>query len=218
MPHMRCFTEHRVAFSSAARTPHGSRYARISPCVPAHAAVPVVPHIVRRRDEFGPDLRDELGIPSDALVFGRHGGYDVFDIPEARRAVAEVAISRPEIYFVFLNTKPIELRDLPANLGRGADPWEWAEEEEQPQLPNLIYLPANIDDEYKSRFIRTCDAMLHARSSGETFGLAIAEFSAANRPVICSEAHTDGGMAGFHIEALKGGGSVSGSIRNTAYG
>ena len=190
-----------------ARTPHGSRYARISPCVPAHASVPVVPHIVRRRDEFGPDLRHELGIPADALVFGRHGGYDVFDIPEARRAVAEVAISRPEIYFVFLNTKPIELRGPPARAtGLGDDPWEWAEEEAQPQLPNLIYLPANIDDEYKSRFIRTCDAMLHARSSGETFGLAIAEFSAANRPVICSEAHTDGGMAGFHLEALKGRG------------
>ena len=28
-----------------------------------------------------------------------------------------------------------------------------------------------------------CDAMLHARSSGETFGLAVAEFSASNRPV-----------------------------------
>ena len=34
------------------------------------------------------------------------------------------------------------------------------------------------------RFFATCDAMLHAREEGETFGMAVAEFSLRNKPVI----------------------------------
>ena len=34
----------------------------------------------------GPDLRAELGIGPDVTVFGRHGGWNVFDIFEARFA------------------------------------------------------------------------------------------------------------------------------------
>ena len=52
-----------------ARVPHGTAFAKISPCVPG--AAPVVPHIVRRASPHGPDLRVELGIPHDATVFGR---------------------------------------------------------------------------------------------------------------------------------------------------
>jgi hypothetical protein len=35
----------------------------------------------------------------------------------------------------------------------------------------------------KAQFIATCDGMLHARSLGESFGLACAEFSIANKPI-----------------------------------
>jgi hypothetical protein len=38
--------------------------------------------------------------------------------------------------------------------------------------------------EYKTKFINTCDAMIHARQMGETFGLSIAEFSITNKPII----------------------------------
>ena len=41
-----------------------------------------------------------------------------------------------------------------------------------------------MEDKDLPKFIDTCDAMLHARLSGETFGSAIAEFSAANKPVM----------------------------------
>ena len=44
--------------------------------------------------------------------------------------------------------------------------------------------------------------MLHARREGETFGLAIAEFSAHNRPVITSSAHDDRGRARHHLDTL----------------
>jgi hypothetical protein len=37
---------------------------------------------------------------------------------------------------------------------------------------------------YKAKFIGTCDAMLHARKRGETFGIACGEFSIANKPVL----------------------------------
>jgi hypothetical protein len=57
-----------------ARVPHGSVFAKISPCVPG-PGVPVVPHIVRQQEPHGPDLRLELGIPEAATVFGRYGGY-----------------------------------------------------------------------------------------------------------------------------------------------
>ena len=173
-----------------ATTPHGSVYARISPCVPAQVgdrsgrqAVPVVPHIVRPVSLAGPDLRAQLGIPQTATVFGRHGGYETFNIPEARAAVLKVALSRPDLYFLLLNTRPL----VPG--GKGG-------------LKNIIYLDAMVDDEGKAAFIRTCDAMLHARLDGETFGLAVAEFSVMNKPVITSSAHVQHGDADFHLKTL----------------
>jgi hypothetical protein len=39
-------------------------------------------------------------------------------------------------------------------------------------FPNILHLPATADGAFKERFIGACDAMLHARSRGETFGLA----------------------------------------------
>jgi len=36
----------------------------------------------------------------------------------------------------------------------------------------------------KAKFLDTCDAMLHARWHGETFGLAVAEFAVLGKPVI----------------------------------
>jgi hypothetical protein len=66
----------------------------------------------------------------------------------------------PNLYFLFMNTKPFYTH------------------------PRIIYLKRNIDSMEKAKFIQTCNAMIHARSGGETFGLAIAEFSCMNKPVI----------------------------------
>ncbi|KAL1518619.1 hypothetical protein AB1Y20_002907 [Prymnesium parvum] len=134
-----------------ARVPSGDAYARISPTVPDNGrGCPVVPHIVRPRNSIGGDLRRVLRIPSNATVFGRYGGLDTFSIDFVHSVVIEVAVAKPTtIYFLFMNTLQF------------CDP-----------LPNVIHLEATSDEEEKSRFIRTCDAMLHARYSGETFGLA----------------------------------------------
>ena len=109
------------------------------------------------------DLRGKLGIPIGAKVFGRHGAFDTFNIPFARRAIEEHARHRPADHFVFLNTEPI----------RGTE-----------KLRNVHYLAPTIDPEEKAQFLATCDAMVHARWHGETFGLAVGEFAALGKPVI----------------------------------
>ncbi len=109
------------------------------------------------------DLRGKLGIPKGAKVFGRHGGWDTFNIPFARRAVVEHARNYTEDHFVFLNTEPI----------CGSE-----------RFSNVHYLPATVDPLEKAKFLATCDAMLHARWHGETFGLAVGEFAVLGKPVI----------------------------------
>ncbi len=39
----------------------------------------------------------------------------------------------------------------------------------------------------KVKFINTCDANLWARRDGETFGIAIGEFSTLNKPIIATK-------------------------------
>ena len=124
-----------------------------------HANYPVVPHIVSL-PEINGNLREELGIPVDAVVFGRYGGLREFDHPAAHEAVKRLSVLHPHIYFLFMNTAVF------------LEPAQ-----------NVLFLDKSSDSEYKARFIDTCDAMLYARSRGETFGLAIAEFSSRNKPI-----------------------------------
>jgi hypothetical protein len=155
-------------------TPHGSVYAGISNWIKGNnGQYPVVPYMVNLPEVEG-SMRSELGIPEEATVFGRHGGYDQFDIGYVHPIVYEVAKSNPSIYFLFVNTRPF------------CDP-----------LPNIIHLGPIVNLEAKVKFINTCDAMLWARSEGETFGNAIAEFSWKNKPVFATKV---GDIA--HIEIL----------------
>ena len=159
--------------------PHGDVYARNSPSVPG--GVPIVPHIVRAAAAEGSDLRDELGISRTATVFCRHGSDETFNIRFVHTAILEVAAMRTNnTHFVFVNT-PRFCSACP---------------------PNIVHLPAISDETHKSRFIRTCDAMIHARTEGETFGLSIAEFAAHNRPVITSNKSHDHGRARMHLDTL----------------
>lgn len=141
---------------------HGSSYAFVSDwlaMVCSNRKVPVVPHIVKL-PEIDDDLRETLNIPVAAMVFGCHGGADGFDVAFARDCVAKALELRSDLYFVFLNITPFVRHE------------------------RVIFLPGSADVDYKVRFINTCDAMLHARKRGETFGLACAEFSIRNKPVL----------------------------------
>jgi hypothetical protein len=140
-------------------------------------------------------LRKELGIPEDAKVFGRHGGRDTFNIPFAQRVVAEHAKSCPEDHFLFLNTEPIRRTE---------------------RFPNVHYLPATVDPLAKAKFLATCDAMLHARWHGETFGLAVGEFAVLGKPVITfsesrEKAHLE--MLGNQALLYRHAGELAGILR-----
>lgn len=144
---------------------HGDRFAYVSAWasrVMTGKEESYVPHLVSRHESCE-DLRLSLGIPAKARVFGRHGGWETFNIPFARKAVAEHARNHPRDHFVFLNTRPI----------RGTE-----------RLANFHYLPATIDPGEKAKFLATCDVMIHARDTGETFGLAVGEFAVLGKPVV----------------------------------
>lgn len=120
--------------------------------------LPVLPPIVRPYIEYG-NMRQLLGIPSDATVFGRHGGKDTFDINFVKEVIKYFVEANQNVYFLFLNTNKFH------------------------EHKRIIYLN-NLSDREVLLFISSCNAMIHARLDGETFGLAPAEFSAANKPVI----------------------------------
>lgn len=124
-----------------------------------NTTIPVVPYIVSLPN-IDNNLRSELQIPNDAIVFGRHGSMDTFNIEFVHSAIKKYVNNNTNCYFLFLNTNKFY------------------------EHPRIIYLDRNIDLNYKVKFINTCDVMIHARSDGETFGLAVAEFSKKNKPII----------------------------------
>ena len=165
-----------------AREPHGDVYAKISPRVHGEG-VPIVPHMVRPLTVGGnssggdvamPDLRSELGIPPNATVFARYGGSDSFNIGFVHKVLCRMALDAQHNatgapYFLFMNTPAFCMNSYTTR-----------------HLDHLIRLPASTDPARKSAFVRAADAMVHARAEGETFGLAIAEFSAANKPILAN--------------------------------
>jgi len=147
--------------------PHGDVYASISHRLNKRfqVSIPVVPHMAYLPDYDG-SLRKELGIPKNAIVFGRYGGFELFDIDFVHQVISRLVNDSDNIYFLFMNTKPFYR--------------SWLKRSHK----QIIHLPSTVSLKRKVKFINTCDAMLHARSSGETFGLSVAEFSIKNKPVI----------------------------------
>jgi glycosyltransferase involved in cell wall biosynthesis len=158
---------------------HGDRYAYVSPWLSRLMTLgraPWVPHIVNPLPAAR-NLRQALGIPADAVVLGRHGGSDSFDIPFARREILRAVHQRKDLWFLSLGTEPFA---IPEGTER------------------IVFLPATVDAGEKSAFLGACDGMIHARERGETFGLAVAEFACLGKPVItCSRSPES-----FHLEAL----------------
>lgn len=148
--------------------PYGDVYAYVSEWLSEEmtgGAAPFVPHMIDLPN-VSIDLRRELGIPKDSLVFGRYGGWDTFDIKFVKDLIAKIARSNKEIYFIFMGTQQFIKR----NIFR---PYK-----------NIIFLPASTELEYKVQFINTCDAYIHVRTQGESFGIAVGEFSIKNKPIL----------------------------------
>ena len=179
--------------------PHGYRYATVSkylkdyhmpPKLSAEqqALVNVVPHMIDmpridelpKFDKFG--YRDKYGIPQDAFVIGRYGGAKQFNLLQVHAAIEEflnepqTAISQKRpVYFLFANTLPFYAHD------------------------RIKYVSIIYDKFDKAAFILSCDAMIHGRSDGETFGLSLGEFAFYNKPIITTK--TDEFNA--HIEIMR---------------
>jgi hypothetical protein len=139
---------------------HGDVYVAVSEWLGKKHNVEYLPHIVSLPD-IKEDFRDFIGASNNDIIFGRYGGFDQFDIPYLGEVI-KVAADKG-IKFLFMNTKQLNF-----------------------QHPNVIYSEANTDMNTKTAFINTCDAMIHGRTDGESFGLAIAEFTHQNKPVVTS--------------------------------
>ena len=158
---------------------HGDIYAAISPWISNCENLSYVPHMINLNNtnleitnlEIT-NLRNQLNIAENAIVFGNYSGNN-FDIPYIKEVILKIVISNQNIYFIFANV--IKFTDD----------------------PNILFLNAIINIDEKIKFINTCDAMIHARLAGETFGLAIGEFSSMGKPII-----TTYGTHNAHINIL----------------
>lgn len=152
--------------------PHGDKYSFIAQWLSQKLTGNndnYVPHILSLPD-VKDNYREFLNIPKDAIVFGRHGGYNDFDYEWTYPIIEKVATENPNIYFLFLNTKQF-----------------------CKSLSNIIHLEPTYDLEIKTAFINTCDVLLHGRRKGEIFSLTIGEFLHQDKAVVsCPQGEDEG--------------------------
>jgi hypothetical protein len=140
---------------------HGDVYAYVSKWLSDHCSkgtIPYVPHMVNL-PECDDDYRRQLNISPDSIVFGRYGGYETFDIPFVHQAIKQILDQTNNIYFLFCNTHCFV------------------------NHPRAIFTSNTASLQEKVKFINTCDAFIHARYRGETFGLSVLEFMSKNKPI-----------------------------------
>lgn len=182
--------------------PHGSSYAAISRDVTqSQVGRAVVPHMVSQpnvpsnlsKSQVG--LRQRFGIPPTALVLCRHGGRMTFDVPFVHDKIWQLISDYNEttLHFMFMGTNHFSSQ----NCSRDKNSITVDVPVDSHIHKQLHFIPTVIDMIEKELFFQTCDAMIHARLSGETFGLAVAEFSVRNLPVI-----TYPGVSREHIRIL----------------
>jgi hypothetical protein len=158
--------------------PHGDHYVYIAEWLTNKMSKGVhdfIPHIIKMEDHEE-DYRDFLKIPKEAIVFGRHGGYEEFNYEFTYDPIIQTAKNNPNIYFVLMNTKP---------FSNG--------------INNIIYIGSSYDLSVKRAFINTCDAMIHGRRKGEVFSMSIGEFLYCNKPIVTTPMGEDSG----HLHMLK---------------
>lgn len=167
--------------------PHGTFYAYISEwlakeierTVAKNALQKFVPYIVNLPPML-PTLRDRmreaLGIPKDAFVIGRHGGLMTFDIPFVNTQLYDLCEKHKNLYFLLANTNQRATHN------------------------RIIYMKPFFGVHAKTSFAAACDAGLHGRTLGESFGLGICEMLFHNKPVLAWE----GGFDKNHVDLLKG--------------
>ena len=140
---------------------HGHQYAYISSWLSktcSNNKISFVPLIVSM-PKSNANIRDDLNIPRNAIVFGYHGGEGSFDLIFVHHAIKRILELNDKIFFIFMNVNKFISHK------------------------KVIFLKGSFDKINKVKFINSCDAMIHARSLGESFGLSCAEFAIKNKPV-----------------------------------
>ena len=141
---------------------HGEVYAFVSEWLSKECSnykIPFVPHMISL-SKINDNLRMQLNIPQHAVVFGSYGGKESFNLEFVLQSIRKIIYKRLDAYFIFMNISPFIQHD------------------------RIFFIPGNPALDYKVKFINTCDAMIHARGIGESFGLACGEFSIRNKPII----------------------------------
>ena len=155
-----------VHMTGVGRDPWGLVYAYVSEWMSefcSKSEFPYVPHIVQL-PASNEDLRDSLNIPRESVVIGRVGGEYSWNIHFVNNVIKESVDLRSDIYFLLVNVPFFPQYFTHARI--------------------KVFSKFPYDQELKKKFINTCDAMIHARAEGESFGFAPAEFSLSNRPII----------------------------------
>ena len=171
--------------------PHGDRYAYISDWLSQKMSggeIPFVPHIVQLPDTTE-NYRSAFKIRDDQIVIGRIGGYFTFDIPFVKEYIKRLVTDNDAFIFLFAGTEPFISH------------------------PNVRFINEFHNPLKKAKFINTCDAMLHARDRGESFGLSIAEFLSLNKPVLA----WNGGHDLNHLDMLKDSGLLYNDANDLNY-
>lgn len=142
--------------------PHGSVYAGVSKTIAdKYNSGLYVPHMIGLKPTVnGINLRNFYNIPTDAIVIGRYGGMDTFNIPWVWDVISNLVNTYTNIWFLFANTPKI------VNHSR------------------VVYIPMIRGDSEKNGFINTCDCYLEASTLGHSFGLAIGEFDINDKPIL----------------------------------
>jgi hypothetical protein len=144
--------------------PHGHKYFYISDWLAKDQGYSPethsLPYICEKLPPPNENYREKLNIPETSTVFGCYAGSTEFNIEFVKEAIIKTVNERDDVEFIFMN------------INKFVD------------HPKVKFLPGSWDLETKSSFVNACDAMIHARSGGETFGLAVSEFALENKPVV----------------------------------
>lgn len=156
--------------------PHGNVYAGVSCNLAKKFNKELfVPHMVSLKKIHNNNLKIILGIPDNAIVFGRYGGIDTFNIPWCWKVIQKIVKERSDIYFLLNNTVKFE------------------------DHPQIKYYKNIVSEDDKNKFINTCDAYIECGTLGHSFGLAIAEFSTFNKPIIAYKGQNIWNTAHFDV-------------------
>ncbi len=141
---------------------HGHKYIYISEWLSKNFSnnkIPFIPLITDVQKNKN-NLKKKLKIKKNQIVFGCYGGESSFDLQFVKFAISEIVKKRNDIIFIFLNINKFI------------------------RHKQIKFLKGTLNENFKKKFINSCDAMIYGRSLGESFGLSCGEFAISNKRVI----------------------------------